>query len=285
MNDSSLTSDLLIVQQDQLIPYDELEKCANDSLYCEEQVRLNGSDFFVHAVFALTHIRFDETEAEKRWNQIIAHRELLNSILKRDVGLKVAAIDFFQNIAIKDFNMSVVETEKVKEIAEVAIIDALTGLYVRSVYEEMLFKEFERFMRNKRPLSLIMIDIDDFKKINDTYGHQQGDEVLKYIGEVILKTVRKSDIACRYGGEELSVIMPQTNISTASKVAERIRKRIEKSMINDHISVTVSIGVSEALVLYKAPDEIVRDADAALYKAKEKGKNRVVTADEIRYES
>lgn len=273
MNNYSVASDLVIVQQDQLIPYDELEKCANDSLYCEEQVLKSSVPFYIHAVFSLSHMRFDETEAKKRWDQIIAHRNDLNSILKRDVGLKVAALDFFENIAIKDFNMSVVETERVKDIAEIATMDALTGLYVRSVYEEMLFKEFERFMRNKRPLSFIMIDIDDFKKINDTYGHQQGDEVLKQIGKIILQTVRKSDIACRFGGEELSVIMPQTDILTATKVAERIRKRIESSM-----QVTVSIGISEAEKSMKNEHEIVERADQALYTAKKNGKNRVVKA-------
>jgi diguanylate cyclase len=126
-------------------------------------------------------------------------------------------------------------------------------------------------------ISLAMIDIDDFKEINDRYGHQQGDKVLTSVGAIIRDNVRKMDTAARYGGEELVILMPNTSATTASEVAERIRRDIENMRVSQ-ISITVSIGVSDTRSIGTNIDELVKKADQALYQAKRAGKNQVIRA-------
>ena len=126
-----------------------------------------------------------------------------------------------------------------------------------------------------------MIDIDDFKKVNDEYGHQKGDNVLSDIGETTKRNIRQMDTAARYGGEELVVLMPNTNVDTAYEVAERIRREIEHSNI-EKIQVTVSIGIAESSKLADTPEKIVHAADEALYQAKKNGKNQIVKASDKR---
>jgi diguanylate cyclase (GGDEF)-like protein len=279
MNDTSLSKDLILIQEDGTIPYDELFKFANDPSYLNQYVQKYGQTLYQQCIFSLTHISINESLSEIKWKQIIDHMKKLNASLDRDVGLKVAAMDYLENISDKDFEMTVIEHDKVDDIVDVATIDQLTSLYVRSMFDEMLNQEFQQYLRNNHTLSIMMLDLDDFKHFNDTYGHQGGDEALKTIGSILLNAVRKSDIACRYGGEELVVIMPQTDIEIAFDVAQRIRQKIEDADI-DGKSLTISIGVSETTSSVKSADELLKMADEALYQAKANGKNQVVKANE-----
>ncbi|HNR34956.1 MAG TPA: sensor domain-containing diguanylate cyclase [Candidatus Hydrogenedentes bacterium] len=161
-----------------------------------------------------------------------------------------------------------------------AITDGLTGIYNHRYFRQRLEDEFERARRYNLPLSCLIMDIDGFKKVNDTFGHLQGDKILRTIATCTLQLVRKSDVVARYGGEEFVVIMPQTGLDGARVEAERIRKMIEdtrhEGLPSDH-PVTVSVGVA----IYD-PDTmldceaLIRVADSALYRAKREGKNRVV---------
>jgi diguanylate cyclase (GGDEF)-like protein len=159
--------------------------------------------------------------------------------------------------------------------------DHLTGLWNRRMLEDVLGKEVMKALRYKLPLSIMIIDIDDFKKYNDTYGHLQGDEAIKHVTKIILKNIRKADFAARYGGEEFVVVLPNTKKENAKIVAERIRKEVENTKIKkvslelpeDCEKITVSIGVAE---LKNNINETLRDADSALLEAKRKGKNVVV---------
>ena len=161
-----------------------------------------------------------------------------------------------------------------------AITDGLTRLFNHRHFYELLEQEFQRTRRYKTNLSMIMIDIDFFKHINDTYGHQAGDEILKELANVISREVREVDLLARYGGEEFAVLLPQTNLEKAQDVAERIRKSVENhefDSLESIIKVTISIGVAgfpENMV--DSQTELVQVADAALYKAKESGKNCVI---------
>ncbi|MGB2705552.1 MAG: diguanylate cyclase [Candidatus Omnitrophota bacterium] len=157
-----------------------------------------------------------------------------------------------------------------------AIMDDLTKLYRIGYLNRRIQEEMARFSRYHRPFSFMLMDIDDFKKVNDTFGHQVGDEVLKKIGYLIRANVRKVDIAARYGGEEFGVLMPETTKPKAYVAAERLRKHIEEAFRRDEkrFSITISIGVSD----YRAGMEkyrLIREADEALYGAKRAGKNRV----------
>nr|MBF0222667.1 diguanylate cyclase [Desulfobulbaceae bacterium] len=155
--------------------------------------------------------------------------------------------------------------------------DALTGIYNRRYLEAHLKDECERHHRYGRQLSLIMLDIDFFKKVNDNYGHQCGDQVLKAIAHEISKLARSTDYFVRYGGEEFCLILPETSADDALSQAERFRDHIADLVIpckEASIKVTISLGIAE-LAAGNSPDQLMKRADDALYEAKNAGRNRV----------
>ena len=165
-----------------------------------------------------------------------------------------------------------------------ATVDPLTGLPNRAVFDERLDEEQARFHRYRRPVSLLVIDLDRFKAVNDTYGHEAGDAVLREVASVVRRTVRDVDVPARYGGEEMVVLMPETMLRAAQDVAERIREAVAEAEIVHEgraIPVTASIGVSGCPEAVEEPRMLFERADRALYAAKEGGRNRVVvgTAD------
>lgn len=173
-----------------------------------------------------------------------------------------------------------------REIEHRAAHDSLTGLYNRRTFEERLSDEFDRATRYQHPLSLLMIDIDDFKQVNDTDGHDWGDAVLKRITEVLRRITRKSDIPVRYGGEEFVLILPEINLADAFQVGEKICQAVKAEVFNREppspsFSVTVSIGAaSTSAKKYQDGQAALKDADLALYRAKRKGKDRVEFIDD-----
>jgi len=167
-----------------------------------------------------------------------------------------------------------------KELHELSIKDGLTGLYNYRHFYVNLTKELERAQRYGTGLSLLILDVDDFKRYNDTCGHMNGDEVLRGIAGIIGVNLRSADIACRYGGEEFTVILPEADGIGAASTAERIRREIEEHVFPNERTqplgnVTVSIGVATYPDDAADPASFVRIADAALYRAKDEGKNRV----------
>ena len=160
-------------------------------------------------------------------------------------------------------------------------VDGLTGLCNRHFWEEQFVMEYKRDKRSKSPSALIMIDIDNLKKVNDTYGHPAGDEVIKALASVIKKATRETDIAGRYGGEEFAIILPDTPIANVEFVAERIRRLVEKyTVAYDEINVkfTISLGIAGFKHSQKDSTHWLDAADKALYQAKNLGKNRVILA-------
>jgi diguanylate cyclase (GGDEF)-like protein len=168
--------------------------------------------------------------------------------------------------------------EKNRELQELAYYDPLTGLPNRRFFFEHASLIFEEAKRYEKPLSLLIMDIDHFKKINDTYGHDVGDVVLKTFANVLRGIVRQSDICARFGGEEFVVLLPNTDLEGARVLAERIRTAVAKNMV-EHGSIvivfTVSIGISQYRKGMQNIDKLIKEADIALYQAKEGGRNRV----------
>lgn len=163
-------------------------------------------------------------------------------------------------------------------LAEQAVRDPMTGLYNRRYLDETLEREVARARREGHPLSIVMLDVDHFKKLNDTYGHQAGDEVLKALAGLLRDNTRTEDVACRYGGEEFLVLLPSMPLDKACERAERWRNQLEQKTFyfgNFSLSVTASFGVSSYPHHGKTPDDLTRAADAALYSAKHNGRNRV----------
>ena len=174
------------------------------------------------------------------------------------------------------------ELDKVnKDLEERASTDGLTGLSNRRAFDESLERELAQSQRQNKPLSLIILDVDHFKRFNDDFGHQAGDLVLKQLGGTLTASVRKSDLPARYGGEEFAVVMPFTNQAQAIGVAERVRSNVEQMRVpweGQMLKVTVSLGCTTVLGSRSdiSPEATIKAADAALYEAKENGRNQVV---------
>jgi len=164
------------------------------------------------------------------------------------------------------------------EVQKIAITDPLTGLHNRRGLEELGRHEVDRFLRFGHPLSVAMLDIDHFKRVNDSYGHGVGDQVLKGLAERCRSIIRQVDIFGRYGGEEFVILLPETDLFQAVNIAERLRRSVaETPFITDQgaISITISLGVTRASKNFHELDALIEQVDAALYDAKIKGRNRV----------
>lgn len=240
------------------------ESCAGTPEECAAKILL-----------ALTHKVFSPQEAGKIWRDVVLHEEWLSQKVGRDVGISVAVLDYLTNVTGLWEEAVVVESRQIKALTDAATIDALTGLYMKGIFLQWLDKAVAECQRYGSPLSLVMADIDDFKVLNDTHGHQVGDEVLKAIGKDFLQNLRASDFAARYGGEEFVAILPHTTIDTACLVAEKIRKKV-MDRFHGSLAVTISIGVASWKDEMVKPSNLISSADKALYSAKSKGKNLVV---------
>lgn len=163
---------------------------------------------------------------------------------------------------------------------ELSVRDDLTGIYNRRHFQQVLQMEWKRASRFRRPLSLLMIDIDYFKNFNDTFGHPQGDKVLKLIAGLIVKNIREVDTVARFGGEEFIVLLPDTDKEGALVVAEKVRRLVEIEPFNEGakftLPLTISVGVATYLEDAREMDDLIDHADVALYEAKDAGRNKVV---------
>ncbi len=222
--------------------------------------------------------------------------------------------DFYENTAQQQAEAHLAEMEAInRRLEDISVRDGLTGLYNRRYFADRLKQEFDRVVRHYHPMALLMFDIDHFKVVNDTHGHQAGDDVLRGLARVLVNKTRTTDIVCRYGGEEFVAMLPDTTLESAQMLAERLREIVAHTTLrqasaagtgigtgagtgtgsttdpatviplangsNDGLHCTVSIGVA-AFVGTGAtdPEQLVAAADAALYAAKNSGRNRVVTA-------
>ena len=170
--------------------------------------------------------------------------------------------------------------EKAGEFEQLSVTDALTGLLNRRYIEARLSEEVKRSNRHGFPMSFMMLDVDHFKSYNDEFGHPAGDEALKTVGQVIRETLRGADVAARFGGEEFSILLPQTTAEEAVTIAERIRTNIAEAPFL-HRRVTASIGVASCSAELCISADLVSAADKALYEAKRQGRNRVLTFESL----
>ena len=166
-----------------------------------------------------------------------------------------------------------------EQLRERAIRDSLTGLFNHRYFQEQLRVEFERAQRYQRPLACLMLDLDHFKSVNDTFGHPFGDQVLRTVAQILIREARKVDVIARYGGEEFAIILPSTSAAGAQQVAERIRTSVANTPLDfdgHPVTITVSIGVATNQdTSSKDEKSLIRDADLGLYRAKRAGRNRV----------
>ena len=246
-----------------------------ETIILENRKNSQGNKFYSDLLYTITHQHFEADIAKILWQEIVHHKYEMSSALKRDIRLVVAALDYLSNITSNVESMTLISEDHIAHIVDVSLRDGLTGLFNHAFFYRRIDYELKIFARYGTPISLMMIDIDDFKSFNDLYGHQKGDEVLTAVGAIIEAETRDADICCRYGGEEFAVILPQTTSQDAALFGERLRKTIEKSHKNNNF-ITVSIGIASANE-YISVQTLVKEADDALYEAKTSGKNRVIT--------
>ncbi len=213
-----------------------------------------------------------------------------SEVKQKVMGFEVGAVDYIEKpFEPEELTARVRAALRSKRyfdmLAQRAMLDGLTGLWNRTHFDQRLLEEVAGSQRYDRPLSLVMLDVDRFKSINDSYGHPFGDEVLQSVGDVMIKNARTSDSACRYGGEEFTIILRETDVEGAVVFAERLRAQIEALKFKHKgqpVKVTASFGVS-ANTLCRNPCNLTKawlvdSADRALYQAKQTGRNRVITA-------
>ncbi len=187
------------------------------------------------------------------------------------------------NVLIQQASKAITYSSNLKRISELAIKDGLSGLYNHRHFKEMLSNFVARALRYSEDLSVVIIDIDNFKMINDDHGHQAGDAIISETGVLIASSIREIDIAARYGGDEFAIVLPKTNESGALFVAEKIVKKIESSKIlnSDKINTTLSIGISSFPKNAMTQDGLIEKADIALYEAKSRGRNQIIHFNDI----
>lgn len=207
------------------------------------------------------------------------------------LGFDVGAVDYIQKpFDSAELNARVraaLRTKRYQDmLAQRAMIDGLTGLWNRAHFDQRMLEEVSAAARYDRPMSLIMMDVDKFKPLNDDHGHPFGDEVLQAVGDVLQETARTSDWPCRYGGEEFGLILRETDLDGAVIMAERIRVKVERLQLSNkaqRVLVTASFGVVSTTLCMNpcnlSAKWVIESADRALYAAKEGGRNRVCTAE------
>ncbi|MCP5207335.1 MAG: diguanylate cyclase [Hahellaceae bacterium] len=231
------------------------------------------------AVFDLfTDIELSEPEAQSHWRKLLVHRETMSRAMGRNVHLVAVISDYLTLHTQALENPKIVEISAFDKATQESTHDSLTGLFNQNYFQHVLENQFALARRYNSDLSLLFMDADDFKEVNDQYGHLAGDAALKVIANIIQDSIRESDIAARYGGEEFVVIMPQTNSIDALILGDRIRKLIANYSLtyNEHqISLTISGGIASFPANAKNSEELIYFADSALYRAKGAGKNNI----------
>ncbi len=216
---------------------------------------------------------------------LLAHGEAIGMLHFQMIGPGEVpqAILLIANMFAEQVGLSVANIRLREALRNQSIRDPLTGLYNRRYLEEMLQRETRRAVRAEQGLGVLMLDLDHFKKFNDTYGHDAGDTVLRETASLLLKSVRSEDIVCRFGGEEFIIILPAADLKVTRARAERIRSKLRELTVLHQGEplgmVTVSVGVAELPQHGTSPKELIDAADAALYRAKKDGRDRVMTAD------
>ncbi|MGD0887177.1 MAG: sensor domain-containing diguanylate cyclase [Thermodesulfovibrionales bacterium] len=217
---------------------------------------------------------------------LLYERELLGMLIflsEKDRALNSYQLELLEVLG-NQASLSLANAKFHHELEQLAITDGLTGLYNHRHFQEKLSSELRRLRRFSDPLSLLLVDIDFFKKVNDSYGHPAGDEILRGVAKIIRGTVRHIDIPARYGGEEFAAILLGTNRDGARKMAERLRRAVTEnrcSVNGKDLTVTVSIGSATSPSDAETHEQIIEKADQALYHAKRTGRNRCVLWDDI----
>jgi len=239
--------------------------CSDDNLYVE-------------LLFQLTWRRFPLEEAVRIWAAITEHKKELEETLEREVGFRVAALDYLFSVEKILQGPRLVARAEFESILTFVNIDEVTGVHSRRYFNERLGEELGRARRYSHPLSMLIIDLDNFKQVNDRCGHVEGDSVLRKVGRMLMDTTRQADVVCRFGGDEFAVLLPETGSEDAGRTAERIRLAVADISIpgeDEPGNVTLSIGCAAFPESCDEAEEMLALADQMCLDVKRAGKNGV----------
>ena len=256
------------------------------TLEIDDILASNTQELFYSKLLELfIKLSFGEDEAKEHWENILNNMDFMKSHLNREIGLRVAIVDYFINHTEMMREPIVVEMRLFKENEKLALIDSLTGLFNKRFYDITVKKEYKKALRFNQIFSLVLLDLDDFKKINDTKGHLFGDEVLANFGNFLSTSSREEDIICRYGGEEFIILLPETTGDGALMYAERVRKKLKQDAFFKEHKITFSGGISTFPYNGRDLKELFKSVDRSLYAAKYAGKDCIIklAGDKRRY--
>lgn len=256
-------------------PGDSTIQCQHLQTYLEKN-KTEACKIILHT---LVQLNFSPNNACQHWEEIVKHAGKLQAKLGRQVGLTTAACDYFSTIQPCMDTPKLVEFARLEETMQSAHHDFLTGLLSRSTFQNFFAQEISRAKRHKHDATLIFFDLDHFKEINDEHGHLAGDEALKQVGKILLSSKRKEDIACRFGGDEFVILLPETNKYMGLLAGKKLHDKINNFTFrhNDKdIQITSSGGLATFPLDSDDRQGLIECADRALYHAKSSGKHKLV---------
>ncbi len=258
----------------------QLNSLSDDALIPKLNMLIEQHGNLVTPLICKSFVSLDlsPTAATELWSNVITHRQEMSKQLNRNVSILTAMNDFLELSEKNTYKKQLVETEKLEQLLTRTTSDGLTGLYNRTYFNKIFHQQIHFAQRYRNNLSILFLDIDNFKNVNDTYGHAAGDLTLKTVASIINATKRGSDISARIGGEEFILLMPQTSSSNACLLGERIRKKIEETPFvfnGNRFRLTISGGISAFPQHATTTEDLLMMADSALYLAKGAGKNTI----------
>ena len=231
-------------------------------------------------IFLLTRLKLEPADALHYWPTVLAHRAKLARLWGQPVDLRVGLMSYFLDVERHLDRPTVVEMDWIERATASAYIDEVTGLPNHRFFRDQLRREIDRSLRANTPLSLIFVDIDDFKAVNDVFGHEAGNAVLASVGRLLRRSLQVGHVVARYGGEEFVVILPSTPKSEAASLAESVRCAVvsHRFPVKEGVAppaLTISLGLATSPADARDDSDLIVAADRALYEAKAAGKNQV----------
>ena len=239
----------------------------------------SGESLYSELLYYLTYRRFPQDQAENLWKGVMKHKRRMQEALTRDVAFRVAALDYLSCKTNVLKGVHLIARPEFEGVLSYVNIDEVSGVFSRRYFNTQLSKEVSRARRYGKFLSLLLIDVDRFKQINDSFGHVKGDTVLRKVGRLLQDSTRQADSVCRFGGDEFSVLLPETNSSDAYSTAERTRNAVSQMTISkgrgEDIALTLSVGGATFPGDCDEAEELMALADQMCLEAKRAGKNCV----------
>jgi diguanylate cyclase (GGDEF)-like protein len=235
-----------------------------------------GDNIFSRLISAFVDISVGEADAERHWENIIGRHAWLKDRVGGRISIQTAVYDYFlsqTDLVKKPF---LVDNELYNLVKKFAVIDGLSGVFNRNYFDLFLSKELMRAMRHNRVFTVLLLDIDDFKRLNDQKGHGFGDTVIRNTARLLKEICRGEDVICRYGGDEFIYFLPETPGHGAFEFSGRLRKKIQEDQFTRENGITLSGGISEFPRDAGSIADLLNHADKALYRAKAEGKDRIV---------